>query len=97
MESMGQGQTIGTAAHSPCCPEHPARDCASCALMASCAVHCLDIGLAEAAIAPTIEDSLAAFIPVSAENLTGIEHSPPLRPPLLAYSPTDAPPAPRVG
>ena len=93
---MGQGQTIRTARHAPCCPEHPARDCAACAMMASCAFHCIYNVLAGAATAPAVRDSPAAFIPGSAQNLTGIEHPPPLRPPLLAPAPAGLWPATRV-
>ena len=93
---MPQGQTIGTARHAPCCPEHPARDCAACAMMASCAFHCLDNVVAGTAITLMVAESPVAAFPGATPNLTGIEHPPPLRPPLQDPLPAGLWPATRM-
>lgn len=80
-QTMGIDQTIDMADHSPCCPKNPVDDCSKCALMVSCAVHCIGNLAVDLAFAVLIDDREATVTAVFSDSLAGVDHPPPLRPP----------------
>jgi hypothetical protein len=79
--AVNDGVVASMMDQAPCCPHHKTDDCAKCALVASCATHCVDFA-AVAVDLPTAAVSAAAhIISPLARSAVGIKHSPPRKPP----------------
>lgn len=79
--AMGPAPMTGMADRAPDCPENPINDCPKCALTACCAFFCLDIVAVKPAFAVSFEHGLAPIVPDGSQNLVGVDHPPPLKPP----------------
>lgn len=79
--AMQQGQVIGMADHSPCCPESPVDDCPKCAFMTSCALFCVDYLATEQSIAMVVWRHAAPVTAGYAQTFAGVDHPPPRKPP----------------
>jgi len=79
--SIGPDRMIGMADHAPCCPGKSVDNCPKCALMASCAFHCIDDLAADFTFAVSFDLHAGAVPAQFTTDLAGIDHPPPLRPP----------------
>lgn len=79
--SMDAGASVSAMEDAPCCPHDMPDGCQDCALMASCALHCLHVGVSEAEISVLPDLPSAPAIATPERPTVGIYHVPPDRPP----------------
>ena len=79
--AMASGPMVGMTQCTPDCPENPPNDCPKCALMATCAFHCLDIFALEPTFVVSFEHGSASILPDAPQIVAGIDHPPKPKPP----------------